>query len=220
MTRTIRVLIADDHVEFAGGLEALLRTADDVEPIGVARDGTEAIDLARRLQPDVVLMDLHMPLRNGIEATREIVAASPHIRVVVLTMFDDDESLIAALRAGARGYLLKGSGRDEITRAIYSVASGSLVVGPTLAAGVLNSLNPVTKTRSFPELSEREGEILELIATGTNNTAISERLFLSPKTVRNHITNIFAKLGVNDRAQAIVLFQQRNSSARRSAETR
>jgi DNA-binding NarL/FixJ family response regulator len=212
MTAALRVLIVDDHLEFRQGLQALLRTDADVETVGVAQDGTQAIELASRLQPDVVLMDLHMPHLNGVEATRAIVTASPHIRVLVLTMFDADDSVMAALRAGARGYLLKGAGREDMLRAIRSVANGDLILGPAVATRLLNTLvERPQNDESFPELSIREREILDLIADGVNNTAISEQLFLSPKTVRNHITNIFAKLHVADRAQAIVLARQRSA---------
>lgn len=213
MTGPIRVLIADDHREFLDGLQALLRTAaGQIEIAGIARDGNEAIVRSRELQPDVVLMDLHMPQVNGVAATREITSASPHIRVLVLTMSDDDESVVQALRAGARGYVLKGSGREEMLRTIAGVADGELILGPAVAASISRSLEPpAPRQASFPELSAREAEVLELISTGASNTDISQQLFLSPKTVRNHISSIFAKLGVPDRAHAIVLVQQRRA---------
>jgi DNA-binding NarL/FixJ family response regulator len=212
------VLIVDDHAEFRKGLTALLSTSAEVELVGVAADGQAALEVCGRLQPDVVLMDLHMPSLNGVEATRAITSMSPHIRVLVLTMFDNDDSLLAALRAGAHGYLLKGAGRDDVLRAIRNVASGDLVVGAASANRLLRALTQSAPVDDpFPELSRREGEILDLIATGANNTQISERLFLSPKTVRNHVTNIYAKLGVSDRPQAIVLARERR--ARREKPT-
>lgn len=212
MTAALRVLIVDDHIEFRHGLQALLRTAGDVDTVGVAADGKDAIELANRLQPGVVLMDLHMPQLNGVDASRAIVGASPHIHILVLTMFDDDDSVMAALRAGARGYLLKGAGREDMLRAIRSVASGDLILGPAVATRLLQSLiGQPQNDKAFPELSTREREILALIADGANNTVISQQLFLSPKTVRNHITSIFANLDVADRAQAIVLARQRGA---------
>ena len=213
MTATaVRVLIVDDHAGFRKGLTALLSTSAEVDLLGAAADGQAALEACGRLQPDVVLMDLHMPSLNGVEATRAITSMSPHIRVLVLTMFDNDDSLLAALRAGAHGYLLKGAGRDDVLRAIRSVASGDLVVGAASANRLLGALTRSAPAEDpFPELSRREREILDLIATGANNGEISERLFLSPKTVRNHVTNIFAKLGVHDRAQAIVLARERRA---------
>jgi DNA-binding NarL/FixJ family response regulator len=162
------------------------------------------VEEAASLQPDVVVMDLHMPDLNGIEATRQIVAASPHVGVLVLTMFEDDDSVFAAMRAGARGYLLKGAGQDEILRAVRAVGSGEAIFGPAIAERVLEYFSGPQPATAFPELTEREREVLELIARGRNNTEIARHFVLSEKTVRNHVSNIFTKLHVADRAQAIV----------------
>ena len=203
----IRVLIIDDHPVFRSGLRLLVDTDPETETAGEAGTGREAIDAAARLQPDVVVMDLHMPDIGGIEATRRIVNASPHITVLVLTMFEDDESVFAAMRAGARGYLLKGAGPAEILRAVHAVASGTAVFGPGIAQKVIDYFaaeQPGGVAAIFPELTDREREILELIAQGESNPTIARRLFLSPKTIRNHVSNIFSKLQVADRNQVIV----------------
>jgi DNA-binding NarL/FixJ family response regulator len=203
----IRVLIADDHQLFRDGLKALLTAAPETEPVGEAATGDEAVALAAELQPDVVLMDLQMPGLNGIEATRRIVAASPHVGVLVVTMFEDDASVFAAMRAGSRGYLLKGAKYDEVLRAIRAVASGEAIFSPAIATRLMDyfaNIHPAPSPHVFPELSDREGEILALIAQGQKNAEIAERLYLSPKTVRNHVSNILSKLQVADRAQAIV----------------
>jgi DNA-binding NarL/FixJ family response regulator len=202
MTDPIRVLIADDHPLFRDGLTAMLRVADDTELTGAATDGLEAVELALRSQPDVVVMDIHMPGMDGIEATRRIVGDSPHIAVLVLTMFDDDELVFSALRAGARGYLLKGSDQEQIRRAIYAAANGEIIFGTELAARVLAYFTAAPHI--FPQLTDREREVLELVAQGRSNGDIAGRLHLSQKTVRNHVSNILTKLQVADRAQAIV----------------
>ena len=204
---TIRVLIADDHVLFRDGLRALLNSVPDVEFVGEAATGDEAIAQAAALQPDVILMDIQMPGLNGIEATRRILQTSPHIGVIVLTMFEDDDSVFAAMRAGARGYILKGADQAEVLRAIRAVASGEALFGPAIAKKVIGFFSDARSAmppQVFPELTEREREILDLIAQGRNNAEIADRLVLSPKTVRNHVSNIFSKLQVADRAQAIV----------------
>jgi DNA-binding NarL/FixJ family response regulator len=203
----VRLLIADDHPVFRGGLKMLLDSLDTVELVGEASNGEEAIAMARELQPDVILMDLHMPGVNGIEATREIVTTSPHIGVLVLTMFQDDESVFAAMRAGAKGYLLKGAGQEEIVRGVQAVAGGEAIFGPEIAAKVIEYFTvprPSHAEQAFPELTEREREVLELIAQGRNNQWIARHFVLSPKTIRNHVSNIFTKLQVADRAEAIV----------------
>jgi DNA-binding NarL/FixJ family response regulator len=203
----IRILIADDHAPFREGLHALLLAAPDCEVIGEAATGEEAVSLAAALQPDVILMDINMPGINGIEATRHILYTSPHISILVLTMFDDDDSVFAALRAGARGYLLKGALKAEILRAIRGVASGEAIFGPAVAKRLMSffaGLQPAAPAQVFPELTEREREILALIAQYRTNPEIAERLSLSQKTVRNHVSNIFSKLQVVDRAQAIM----------------
>jgi DNA-binding NarL/FixJ family response regulator len=204
----LRVLIVDDHPMFREGLAAILMSDQTVEVVGSADDGTSAITSAQSLQPDVVLMDLHLPDINGIDATRAIVEQSPHIAVLVITMFEDDSSVFAAMRAGARGYLLKGATGPEILRALHAAGSGEAIFGPTVAMQLINYFRArggeAVPTTAFPELTQREREILDLIASGQNNAEITRRLVLSPKTVRNHISNIFAKLQVADRAQAIV----------------
>jgi DNA-binding NarL/FixJ family response regulator len=208
----IRVLIADDHPVFRAGLAGVLDEAADIEVLAEAQHGADALDLAVRLRPDVVLMDLHMPGVNGIEATRHLAGAAPEVAVLVLTMFDDDESVIAALRAGARGYLVKGAQGDRIVSAIRAVAAGEAVFGSDIAAGVLRVLAADRRgdrsSRPFPVLTDREREILDLIAAGLGNREIARRLTLSDKTVRNHVSNVFAKLRVADRAQAIIRARQ------------
>jgi DNA-binding NarL/FixJ family response regulator len=203
----VRILVVDDHDEFREGLEAMLRAADGVEVVGSAADGARAVDLALGLQPDVVLMDLQMPRLNGVEATARIVASSPHISVVVLSMMDDEDSVFAAVRAGARGYLLKGARRQEILRAIEAAGSGEVIFGPGIADRMMSyfrGLRARPAAEVFPELTERERVILGRIADGLDNGEIARELGLSVKTVRNHASNIFAKLQVAHRAQAIV----------------
>jgi DNA-binding NarL/FixJ family response regulator len=206
MTESIRVLIADDHPLFRDGLSALLTDGSDTELAGVATSGSEAVDLAIATQPDVIVMDLHMPGLNGIEATRRIVADSPHIAVLVLTMFDDDDSIFSALRAGARGYLLKGADQEQIRAAIRAAANGEIIFGTQLAARMLAyfTASATAPPQVFPQLTDREREVLDLVAQGRANPAIAARLGLSQKTVRNHVSNILTKLQVADRAQAIV----------------
>jgi DNA-binding NarL/FixJ family response regulator len=203
----LRILIAEDSAPFREGLHNLLQSVDSLEVVGEATSGQEAIQLARELQPDIVLMDVQMPGLNGIEATRQIVYTSPHISILMLTMFEDDESVFAALRAGARGYLLKGALKAEIVRAIQGVASGEAIFGPSIARRLMQYFSaprPTAPPQAFPELTEREREILDLIAQHHTNIEIADRLSLSPKTVRNHVSNIFTKLQVIDRAQAII----------------
>lgn len=205
MSETIRVLIADDYPPFRAGVRALLRAVAGLEVIGEAGSGDEAIAQAEVHQPDVILMDLNMPGVNGIEATRRILAGSPHIGILVLTMFEDDDSVWAAMQAGARGYLLKGALKAEIVRAINGVASGEAIFGPSVARRLTQFF---AKPRSaakevFPELTDREREILALIAEHRTNREIADRLVLSQKTVSNHISNIFSKLQIADRAEAI-----------------
>lgn len=183
----------------------LLRSLPDVELVGEAATGAEAVRMAARVQPDVIVMDLHMPDLGGIEATRRVTDVSPHIRVLVLTMSADDDSVLAAMRAGASGYLVKGAAQAEIVRAISSVAAGEVIFGPAVARQVLARITGDARTAApFPELTEREREVLELVARGESNAAISRRLAIADKTVRNHLSSIFAKLQVADRAQAIV----------------
>jgi DNA-binding NarL/FixJ family response regulator len=208
----IALLIADDEPAFRSGLRALLESAEDMTLVGEAVSGDAAISLAALLQPDVILMDIHMPDPsgaglNGIEAARRILRTSPHIGILILTMFEDDDSVFAAMRAGARGYLLKGALKAEMLRAIRAIASGEAIFSPAIAHRMIRYFANVRPARSadlFPELTEREREILNLTAQHLTNAEIAERLTLSPKTVRNHISNIFDKLQVADRAQAIL----------------
>jgi DNA-binding NarL/FixJ family response regulator len=201
-----RVLIADDHPTFRRGLGSLIESLPDVELVGEADDGESAVSMTAQIKPDVVVMDLNMPRLNGIEATRRIIADNPSAAIIVLTMLDEDESVFAAMRAGARGYIVKGADTDDVLRAVESVSRGDLVFGPSVAGRVLSYLTQPLSARDpvmFPELSDREREILELLARGLSNTEIARRLVVSPKTVRNHVSNVFAKLQVSDRAQAI-----------------
>jgi DNA-binding NarL/FixJ family response regulator len=204
---SIRILIADDHPLFRDGMHGLLDSIPDTEVVGEATTGEEAIEEARTLHPDVILMDIKMPGINGIESTRMILASHPHINVLMVTMLEDDESVFAAMRAGARGYILKGANQAEILRAIRAVVNGEAIFGPGIARRVLGFFSTSRQTvpqRIFPELSEREGELLALMAQGRSNQEIAEQLGLSLKTVRNHVSTIFSKLQVADRAQAVI----------------
>ena len=203
----IRILIADDHPLFRDGMHGLLDSVADAQVVGEATTGDEAVALAASLQPDVILMDIKMPGMNGIEATRQILYTSPHIAILVVTMLEDDDYVFAAMRAGARGYLLKGANQAEVLRAIRAVANGEAIFGPAIARRVLGYFatpRPAAPARLFPELTERETEVLNLIAQGRSNQEIADQLVLSLKTVRNHVSNIFSKLHVADRAQAII----------------
>jgi DNA-binding NarL/FixJ family response regulator len=203
----IRVLIADDHQLFRDGLKALLLSAPDTEVVGEAATGREAIQLAAESQPDVILMDLQMPDLDGIEATRRIVRTSPHINVLMVTIFEDDQSVFAAMRAGARGYVLKGAKHDEMLRAIRAVGSGEAVFSSSIAARMMDffaTSRSVIPEEVFSDLTDRELEILQLIACGESNADIAHALTISIKTVRNHVSNIFSKLQVADRAQAVI----------------
>ena len=208
----IRVLIVDDHTLFRDGLAAVFATRSDIDVVGEAGRGADAVRLAEELQPDVILMDIRMPdlngiELNGIEATRQIVHTSPHIGVIMVTMFDDDESVFAAMRVGARGYLLKGADQDEMVRTIEAVARGEALFSPAIAQRLMNffvGMRPHASATLFPELTEREREVLALIGQGRNNSQIANRLVISQKTVRNHVSNIFSKLQVADRAAAII----------------
>jgi DNA-binding NarL/FixJ family response regulator len=204
---SIRVLIADDHTLFREGLRALLASIVDVEVIGEAASGKEALRLAVEHQPDVILMDIQMPDVTGIEATRQILRASPHIGIIVLTMFQDDDTVFAVMRAGARGYILKGADQAVLLRALRAVANGESLFSPEIAARLMqffSSLQPLSRPELFTELTEREREILNFIADGLTNADIAEKLVISMKTVRNHVSNIFSKLQVADRAQAAI----------------
>ena len=204
---TIRIIIADDHTLLRDGLRALFGSVPDIEVVGEAESGADVISKSELLQPDVILMDIQMPGINGIQATRQIVSKQPDIGVIVVTMYKDDDSVFAAMRAGARGYILKGADQDEMLRAIRAVANGEALFGPEIATRLVNFFSSPQadhSSQAFPELTSRENEVLELIAKGLNNQIIANRLSISEKTVRNHISNIFNKLQVVDRAQAIV----------------
>ena len=201
----IRVMIADDHQLFRDGLRALLLSAPEMEVVGEAASGAEAVQLAAETEPHVILMDIQMPDGDGLEATRQIVAANPQIGVLMVTMFEDDQSVFAAVRAGARGYVLKGAKHDEMLRAIHAVHSGEVIFSAGIADRMINFITvsrSVIPQETFSDLTEREREILVLIGQGKTNEAIAGALTISVKTVRNHVSNIFNKLQVADRAQA------------------
>jgi DNA-binding NarL/FixJ family response regulator len=201
-----RVLIADDHVLFRYGVKAMFASEEGFEVAGEASTGEEAVERAAELKPDVVLMDIQMPGLNGIEATRRMLESDPGIGVVVVTMFEEDDSVFAAMRAGARGYVLKGAGTDEVIKVVRAVADREAHFGPDVAdklMGFFSAPKPAPQ-ETFPELTAREREVLDLIARGLSNAEIAGELYLSQKTVRNHVSNIFLKLQVADRAQAIV----------------
>jgi DNA-binding NarL/FixJ family response regulator len=207
----LRILLVDDHPVVRNGLRALLASVTDMTVVGEASGGEEAIIQAAELQPDIILMDLYMPGLNGIEATRRIVQAHPHIGILVLTMLEDDASVFAAMRAGARGYLLKGADQVDVLRAIGAAAHGEAIFSPPIARRLMQyfaNMQPILPQTAFPDLTEREREILGLIAMGKSNAEIAGELVLSPKTVSNHVSNIFSKLQVVDRAQAVLRARQ------------
>jgi DNA-binding NarL/FixJ family response regulator len=211
-TDVLRILVVDDHTLFREGLTALLNAAVETEVVGEAGTGVEAIAQTAATRPDVVLMDIQMPDMNGIQATRRILEEHPDIGVIMLTMLEDDDSLFAAMRAGARGYILKGADKAEVLRTLTAVAEGQALFGPGIAARLTKFFQKRpqmdTAARPFPDLTDREHEVLTLIAQGLNNNAIADRLHISAKTVSNYISNIFNKLQVADRAQAIVKARQ------------
>jgi len=207
----VRVLIADDHALFREGIHAILKPVPEIEIVGEAGTGEEAITLASDLKPDVILMDIQMPDINGVEATQHILKTQPNVGIIIVTMLEDDDSLFSAMRAGARGYVLKGADKAEMLKSILAVSNGEALFGPVIAAKLLNFFheNPQkTKNESlsiaFPELTDREREILGCVARGDTNVEIAERLTISLKTVRNHVSNIFNKLQVVNRAQAAI----------------
>jgi DNA-binding NarL/FixJ family response regulator len=207
----LHVLIADDHPLFRTGLRLALDHTDGIEVVGEAATGVEAVQMSATLQPDIVVMDLDLPELHGVEAIRRVVAESPHVRVLVLTMFDDDDSVFAAMRAGARGYLLKGAGQTDIARAVRGIAADEAIFGPSVAQRIIDFFakpRPPGAPPAFPQLSPREREVLDLVAAGRSNHAIAARLVLSHKTVRNHLSNIFSKLQVAHRSEAIVLARE------------
>ncbi|UFN42649.1 response regulator [Nocardioides okcheonensis] len=201
----IRVVLVDDHPVVLGGLRALLDSLPDFEVVGEAVDGEAGVREVVLTRPDVVLMDIRMPGIDGLEATRRIREAAEGVAVLVLTMFDDDDTVFGAMRAGAQGYLLKGASQAEIDRAIRAVVAGEAIFSPGVAQRVLGYFAaPPPVAEPFPELTARERQVLDLMAAGERNQAIADRLFLSPKTVANHISSIFVKLAVADRSAAIV----------------
>jgi DNA-binding NarL/FixJ family response regulator len=207
MTGTgIQVVIADDHPVVREGLSALLASVPSITVAGIAGTGREAVRAAVTLRPAVLVMDIQMPELSGVAAAAEITRAAPGVAVLMLTMFDDDDSVFAAMRAGARGYVLKGAQQDEIVRAIHAVAAGEAIFGPGIARRVLGLVSaPAAPSTPFPGLTSREHEVLDLIAAGVRNTEIAQRMSIAPKTVANHIAAIFTKLQVADRNQAIIL---------------
>ncbi|MBF4763928.1 response regulator transcription factor [Nocardioides islandensis] len=218
---TIRVMIVDDHPTFVQGLQFVVSTTESIAVVTVAENGAEAVEQAAELQPDVILMDLHMPVMNGIDATAQIKATSPNIAILVLTMLEDDDSVFAAMRAGASGYLLKGADKDEIVRAIQAVFAGEMIFGPGIAQRVMRyfqsqpTQHEADPSAAFPQLTERERQLLGLIAAGHDNSTIASELVLSRRTVRNHISNIFSKLQVAHRAQAIVMAREAGLGTKR-----
>ena len=201
----IRVVLVDDHPVVLGGLRALLDSLPDFEVVGTATDGEAGVREVVLTKPDVVLMDIRMPGIDGLEATRRIRESASGVAVLVLTMFDDDDTVFGAMRAGAQGYLLKGADQAEIDRAIRAVVAGEAIFSPGVAQRVLGYFAaPPPVVDPFPELTAREREVLDLMAAGERNQVIADRLFLSPKTVANHISSIFVKLAVADRSAAIV----------------
>jgi DNA-binding NarL/FixJ family response regulator len=202
----IRLLVVDDHPAFRRGLELMLTDVADVQIVAEAATGALAVELASSLEPDVILMDLRMPDLDGIEATKRITRESPAAAVVVLTMFEDEDSVFAAMRAGARGYLLKGAEEDEIVRAIRAAAAGEAIFGPAIAQKVIQHFasGAGSTAAAFPSLTDREREVLEMVAAGKGNATIAHELMISLKTVRNHVSNVFTKLQVSDRSAAIV----------------
>ncbi len=210
MTPAIRVLIADDHATYLRALEVMLNGDSSIDVVGSAHDGNEAVHLALELQPDVILMDVHMPSTNGIEATRQLVEAAPHIAIVVLTMFDDDDVVANALRAGAHGFVLKGARQHDIRRAIHAAHAGDSIISGgiarRLATLVADPAAPATGSapapRPFPTLTDRELDVLRELARGASNATIARTLFLSEKTVRNYVSMVLVKIGVASRTAA------------------
>ena len=204
---TTRVLLVDDHPLFLDGVRAALTGADDLEVVGVATDVASALEQASTTTPDVVLMDLNLPDGSGIDATTRVLAQNPQTRVLVMTMSSDDDAVVAAMRAGARGYVVKGAGRTDLLHAVRTVAAGGAVFSPTVAdrlGAFFTGLASQPAREAFPQLTEREREVLELLARGYDNRRIARELFLSDKTVRNHVSNVVARLGAADRTDAVL----------------
>ena len=213
MTDPIRILMADDHSFFRDGVRLLIDNTPDFELLGEVDTALDAVKFADDLQPDVLLMDIKMPPSDGIQATRSISEANPHINVLILTMYDDDKNVFNALQAGAKGYILKGVGHEELVRTIRSVAAGNAVFGRNIAEQMrvfFSRLKHTEQAHVFPELTKREHEILNLIAEGLKNKAIAQSCSISEKTVRNHVTSILSKLQVSNRTEAILRLQEQN----------
>ncbi len=205
MSNPIRILLADDHTVLRQGMAQALNMQPDMTVVAQASNGVEAVQLVQACQPDVALLDIHMPEMDGVEATRQITAAAPQTAVIILTMYRRDDYVLAAIQAGASGYLLKEVELDELLAAIRAVAQGDAVMDPAIAGRVLDALRrPPAKAKNDSPLAERDVEILRLLAEGLTNQEIAGRLHLAEKTVRNRLTQIFRKLGVENRAQAIV----------------
>jgi DNA-binding NarL/FixJ family response regulator len=207
----MRILIVEDHPMFRDGLQKMLETVEEFNVVGEAATGEEAVKLAEQLKPNIILMDINLPKMSGIEATKRIVPTMPDIGILVLTMYDDDSSVFAAMRAGARGYLLKESNRNEIVRAIQAVSEGEAIFSPAIARRMMfyfEAKMKVTQVDVFPQLTEREREVLDHIAKGKNNAEIANKLGLNQKTVRNHVSNILSKLQASDRAHAIIMARE------------
>jgi DNA-binding NarL/FixJ family response regulator len=207
----MQILIVEDHPMFRDGLRRMLETVEEFEVVGEAVTGEDAVELVKQIKPNIILMDLNLPKMSGIEATKQIVGIQPDTGILVLTMFDDDSSVFAAMRAGARGYLLKEANRNEIVRAIQAVGEGEAIFSPAIARRMMYYFEAKTKAVQvdvFPQLTEREREVLDHIARGENNTEIATELGLNPKTVRNHVSNILSKLHASDRAQAIIMARE------------
>lgn len=209
MTQPIRVLVVDDHPMFRRGVRGLLDSLPDTEVAGEAASGEQAVRLAAEQRPDVVLMDLNLPGMSGVEASARVLAASPTSAVLVLTMVDDDDSVVAALRAGARGYVLKGAGQEELLAAVRAVASGAAVFGAVVAARMLDALRAPRSDAPapVPGLTERESEVLRLMADGLDNGRIARTLGLSVKTVQNHVSRVLMKLQAHDRVEAVLRYR-------------
>jgi DNA-binding NarL/FixJ family response regulator len=207
----MRVLLVEDHPMFRDGLARMLESVEDVEVVGEAGTGEEAVQLAEQLNPNIILMDLNLPKMSGIEATKQIIQKRPDTGILVLTMYDDDSSVFAAMRAGARGYLLKEAGRNEIIRALQAVGDGEAIFSPSIARRMMYYFEAKSKQAQvdvFPQLTEREREVLDHIARGENNAEIASVLGLNQKTVRNHVSNILSKLHASDRAHAIIMARE------------
>jgi len=202
MSDTIRVLIVDDHPVFRMGMTALLNSLSGIEVVGEAEDAAGAVRVATEIDADVAIVDLNLGDTSGVDATRDIMARRPDLGILIVTMHDDADSVVSAMRAGARGYVLKGAGPAAVERAVRAVASGETILAPEIAGQALSHM-ATRAANPFPELTERELEVLDLVAAGCDNATIARRLFVSPKTVRNHVSNVLTKLAVEDRAAAM-----------------